>query len=445
MVFLHLPAIIHSCSSANSIVFALCAMLNLHVGINSLFEKHIRYWRFLAVLLFAILQSPILQSQGAFAASAATEFSATLEAEPRATFEAWYLAQISHRAAINGYWRKVDGKRSLRRKKKRARRALGDDDYVTTFPPKYNGPRLPKRLMARWRKFRAKDAPPRKPRDPLPGVADYLASAKRHYNFSPERIPEREFKRRYALEALRFGLRKDQVIRVFALETGGNGTADMQAGIHPITKRGRPISSALGYAQLLAANTINVMAKHGPKFVARLERKLNRERAPERRRILADKLRALRAMLRTAKSIPYKWSRQRALARTSRGRGLHPLNIDGDIGPWIQVIKLADIKRLAERRGKPNIDSVELELMNLAGPGTGLEMMRRVGLDKPTANFFSRRGYYRNSIVRGRTSAGLIQALAKRMDQNMKKKGSLEFLAVFDEIIASRKGPRVTQ
>ena len=400
----------------------------------------IRNGHCIAILLFAVFVAPV-----ALAATKASEFSATLGSEQRGVFEAWYVAQISHSAALNGYWRKVDSKRNTRRKKKRARRALTDRDYVSSFPPKYNGPALPKGLLAKWRKFRAKGAAPPKKRTSLPGIADYLASAKRHYNFAPERISEREFKRRYALEALRFGLSKDQVVRVFALETGGNGTADMQAGIHPISKRGRPISSALGYAQLLAANSINVMAKHGPKFVARLERMLRRERVPQRRRAIAEKLNALRAMLRTAKSIPYKWSRQRALARTSRGRGLHPLNIDGDIGPWMQVIKLADIKKLAARKGKPNIASAELELMNLAGPGTGLEMMRQAGIDKPTTNFFSRRGYYRNSIVRGQTSAGLIKALAKRMDQNMKKKGSQEFLAVFEEIIASRRQARVTQ
>lgn len=405
-----------------------------------MFGKFIRDWRCIAALLSAVCLAP-----AALAATKAKEFSATLAADQQKTFEAWYLAQIAHRAALNGYWRKVETKRRARRKKKRAKQALTDNDYVNKFPPKYNGPSLPKRLLAQWRSFRTKDAPPKKKRRSLPSVADYLASARRHYNFVPERISEREFKRRYALEALRFGLSKEQVVRVFALETGGNGTADMQAGIHPISKRGRPISSALGYAQLLAANTIGVVAKHGPKFVKRLERKLRRERAPERRRVLADKLRAFKAMLKTAKSIPYKWSRQRALARTSRGRGLHPLNIDGDLGPWIQVIKLADIKRLADRRGKPNIDSAELELMNLAGPGTGLEMMRRVGLSKPTANFFERRGYYRNSIVRGRTSAGLITALAKRMDQNMKKKGSREFVAVFDEIIANRQQASATQ
>ena len=41
------------------------------------------------------------------------------------------------------------------------------------------------------------------------------------------------------------------VVRIYALETGGQGTYDMQSGINPATKQGRPISSAPGYAQLL--------------------------------------------------------------------------------------------------------------------------------------------------------------------------------------------------
>ncbi|MGI9423674.1 MAG: hypothetical protein ACR2PA_10810 [Hyphomicrobiaceae bacterium] len=393
----------------------------------------------IAIVAMQVATSPLA------ARTQAAAFTNTLNAQERRAFEAWYVAQISHDAALNGYWRKISARRSLRKKKKRARRALVDSDYVTTFPPKYNGPQLAKALYKRWLNFSRKETPTTKPSKPLPGVADYLASAKRHYNFVPERIPEIEFKRRYAREALSFGLSKEQVVRVFALETGGRGTADMQAGIHPITKRGKPISSALGYAQLLAANSINVMAKHGSKFVRRLEKMIKRERRPQRQAQLREKLRALRAMLRTAKSIPFSWSRQRALARTSRGMGLHPLNIDGDIGPWMQVIKLADIKRLAERKGRGGISSAELELMNLAGPGTGLEMMRKVARNKPTANFFARRGYYRNSIVRGRTSDGLIVALGQRMDQNIKNKGAQEFLAVFDELLAQRRQTSSTQ
>ena len=86
----------------------------------------------------------------------------------------------------------------------------------------------------------------------------------------PKRATEREFKRSYADEALKVGLSKDQVVRVYALETGGLGTYDMQSGINPVTKQGRPISSALGYAQLLHANSTGELVKHGEAFAKRL-------------------------------------------------------------------------------------------------------------------------------------------------------------------------------
>ena len=52
-------------------------------------------------------------------------------------------------------------------------------------------------------------------------------------------------------------------MRIYALETGGQGTYDMQAGFNPLTKQGRAISSALGYAQLLHANSVGELVKHG--------------------------------------------------------------------------------------------------------------------------------------------------------------------------------------
>jgi len=273
----------------------------------------------------------------------------------------------------------------------------------------------------------------------LPGIPDFLASALSHYKFEPERIPEIEFKRRYAREALSIGLRKDQVVKIYALETGGNGTADMQAGIHPISGKGRPISSALGYAQLLSANTISVVTKHGRKFLARLEGMARRTSDSKRRQRLEAKIKSLRAMIRTARSVPNRWSRHQALSRTSRGRGLHPLNIDGDIGPWLQVIKLAELKKMAERKGRPSLSGAEIELMNLAGPATGLEMLLPVARDKPTANFFSRRGYYRNTIVRGKSAKDLVVALDERMKVNLQQRGSQLFSRVFDEIAAERR------
>jgi hypothetical protein len=105
----------------------------------------------------------------------------------------------------------------------------------------------------------------------------------------------------------------------------------------------------------------------------------------------------------------------------------------------MQVIKLRDVKRYAERAGRTVLTPEQLELMNLAGPGTGLEMMTALGSQMPTSNFFSRRAYMRNTIVRGRTGAGLLKALGDRMDVNQRNSGAREFAQVFDEIMQVRQ------
>lgn len=396
--------------------------------------------RFVFVAVVAALLSALFLVESAQARSAVKRFGETLSEAERAAFEKWYFAQLAHGAALDAYWRKVERKRRIRRVLRRKRRSFKARHYVATYPPRYEGPRLAPELAKRWRRFREKDRPPhRRKRSELPDLADYLAAARRYYKFSPERIPEAEFKRRYAREALAARLTKSQVLRIYALETGGRGTADMLAGIHPITRKGRPISSALGYAQLLAANTINMVAKHGRRFLIRLRAMARRTRDAQRRKVLLRKIRALRAMVRTARSVPFRWSRHVALSRTGRGRGLHPLNIDGDIGPWLQVIKLAELKELAGRRGRPKLSGAQIELMNLAGPATGLEMMRRVARDKPTTNFFSRRAYSRNTIVRGRDAQGLLVALEERMEANIKNDGAQEFGRIFDAILQRRR------
>jgi len=379
-------------------------------------------------------------AEGAHARSKVKGFASTLTQTERKAFEKWYFAQLAHDAALDSYWRTVERKRGVRRALRRKGRPFKARHYVTGYPPRYDGPTLAPDLLERWRSFRNRGRPRREKRtSTLPDLADFLSAARRHYRFVPERIPEAEFKRRYAREALAAGLTKSQVLRIYALETGGLGTADMLAGIHPITRKGQPISSALGYAQLLAANTINMVAKHGRRFVIRLQAMARRARTRQRRKMLVNKIRSLRAMIRTARSVPFRWSRHVRLSRTSRGRGLHPLNIDGDIGPWLQVIKLAELKDMAARKGRLRLSGAEIELMNLAGPATGLEMMRKVARDKPTTNFFSRRAYSRNTIVRGRDAKGLLVALEDRMSVNIKNKGAQEFGRIFDSLKRDRR------
>lgn len=368
----------------------------------------------------------------------AAEFAEQLSAQDRREFEAYYKAWTFYSAEKDAFWDRVEATRKARREKMRNGQLVTKADYVDAFPPEFEGPTLSKRLSAAWSKFQAGDeTKPQPPKAELPGIADYLAAAKRHYGFVPERISEREFKRRYAREALRLGLSKEQVVRVYALETGGIGTADMQAGIHPLRRSGKPISSALGYAQLLAANSIDELVKHGGEFVARLEQmSTSPEISAERRDQLRAKVVALRKMIKKAKSIPHVWSHHQRFANTGPGMGIHPINLDGDIGPWLQVIKLKGIKKFAARKGRHNLSPTQLELLNLAGPGTGIEMLTSVGLRMPTVNFFARRGYERNSIVRGRTSTELLEALKDRMDQNIKNSGAVEFAEVFDQLTA---------
>jgi hypothetical protein len=360
------------------------------------------------------------------------EFISGLTSTEREQFEAYIAAQRHHDHQLDSYWKDVGVRRVERKRKRVSGQELSPADYVNSFPPTYQGPKLSADLAKRWAQFQAQDAAQKPPPRPKPGLDDFLAHAKAHYDFVPERISEREFKSRYAREALASGLTKEQVVRIYALETSGLGAADMVAGIHPIRKTGTPISSAIGYAQLLAANTVSELAKSGPKFIERLQALAAHE--PARAPAIQAKIASLQKMIHVARSVPDDWGRHQALAATPRGLGMHAINLDGDIGPWLQVVKLKGLKTTATRKGVTKLTGAEIELMNLAGPLTGLEMMLPVAKDAPTPNFFERNAYARNTIVRGKTASQLIVALDERMDENIKNSGAVEFAAVFDEL-----------
>lgn len=349
------------------------------------------------------------------------------------TYRTYLAARAAFDRKLDAYWSDVDERREGRRHKRRSDASITAADYVAEQPPHYDGPSMPSdvaRIIASLRK-----SEPERERDELPGLHDFLAAAKSEYGYVPAAIAEREFKRRYAIEALRVGLSKTQVIDVYALETGGRGVYDMQAGIDPESRKGRPISSALGYAQLLAGNSVNEIARHGPSFVARLEEMAKVSGIPRQHALdLRRKSAILRKMVRAAKSVPYQWSRHVALGNKARGQGIHALNLDPDVGPWLQVIKLRGVLDHGLHAGRKGLSGPELELMNLAGPGTGLEMMTPIGRRVPTTNFFARAAYYRNTIVREKTGAELLAALEQRMRANEKNKGAVEFGRIFDEL-----------
>lgn len=337
---------------------------------------------------------------------------------------------------VQAYWAAIEDKRDGRRRKRAQGQAFTRADYVAEQPPKYAGPSL----AADIAKIVTEVKPP-EPDEPLPGVTDFLAAARAEFNFVPSPTTEKEFKRRYAEEALAVGLTKDQVVRVYALETGGRGTYDMQAGIDPDTRKGKPISSALGYAQLLSANSVNEIVKYGEVFGARLAAlAAGSDTTPRRATLLRTKVVVLRRMQKAARSVPNEWRAHMAFGTTHKGLAIHALNLDADIGPLLQVVKLQGLREEAERAGRPKLTGAEIELMNLAGPRTGLDMMEPVGRTMPTTNFFSFGGYWRNTIVRDKTAAELLAALDERIEINLKKSGSIEFAAAFDEALrAGRK------
>ena len=323
------------------------------------------------VVLLLALGAPALALPASAQEPVAKDLAQRLSPAQRKVYDAYRKARGQFERQLAAYWRTVDAKREARRAKHKAREAYTLADYVAEQPPKYTGPELPADIA----KIVTEVMPPDPP-VPLPALADFLRNAKALFGFVPTPTSERDFKRSYAREAVAVGLTKEQVVRIYALETGGQGTYDMQAGINPITKQGKPISSALGYAQLLHANSTSELVKHGEGFAQRLAAMAAAPgTARERAEALAAKAAIVRRMLRAARSIPNEWSEHVRFGGTPQGQGIHALNLDADVGPWLQVLKLKGLKDEAAAAGRDNLRGVEIELMNLAGPRTGLEMM----------------------------------------------------------------------
>jgi hypothetical protein len=365
---------------------------------------------------------------------------ARLTPEQQQIYGSWRAARSAFEAEYDAYWAAVDGRRDGRKKKRAAAQPFTAADYIPTFPPKYAGPALPDAITKALVDPTTPVAPPN-PESQLPTVNDYRMAALTEHGFAPEQTTEIEFKRRYAAEALAIGLSKDQVIRVYALETGGNGTYDMQSGYHPVTRLGKPISSAIGYAQLLSGNSVGELLRYGEGFARRLDAMAASDQSgvPWRSASLRRKAGIVRAMVADVKTVPDEWGVHVKFGGTPKGMAIHALNLDADVGPWLQVIKLKGLKdTAASEAGRTALSGAEMELMNLAGPRTGLEMMTTLGRTIPTPNFFSRGGYERNSVARDRIAGDLLLELGRRMELGLLKPGSIEFAAAFDAVAAGR-------
>ena len=142
------------------------------------------------------------------------------------------------RAAVRArpYWNSISEKRRGRNAKRRAGQQITLDDYVLTQPPVYSGPKKPVDPSAPEPAARARRS------RWSPDLIQAAAEAIPVHAAAPgerSRVQARLCQGRAAA-----GLTREQAVRVYSFETGGNGNYDMQSGIeHAARGRSRPRSA----------------------------------------------------------------------------------------------------------------------------------------------------------------------------------------------------------
>lgn len=350
-------------------------------------------------------------------------------AEYRRKLREYQEARTAFEEQAGAYWAAISEKRKVRNAKRRERQAITLGDYVLTQPPVYTGPKRPISPEPEEEK------PPRE-RKPLPVVADFVRAAADHFQFTPQRPSfEADFKRAYARYARAAGLTREQAVRVYSFETGGNGSYEMQSGLNPSKPGSRAISTAIGYNQLLTTNSVELLAEQGHEFIKELTaRAAQLSGAP--RKAMDHKLAVLKRMVAFTRTVPDTWSEHEKLAKTPQGWAVHAMVLDIDVGPMLQTHKLLTSVHFARAKGHHRpLTAAELEMMNLTGDGTGLDMVtmpQAMREQVPTSNFFQRGGYERNPVaIRHNTVAKLLAVTDERMDFNSNKPGAKELAAAF--------------
>jgi hypothetical protein len=345
-----------------------------------------------------------------------------------ARLAAWHTAHDPYEQAAEAYWDDVAAKRRIRNTKRRTHERIEPTDYVLTHPPVYDGPPRPADPNA-------PPGPQPGERAPIPVIADFIRNAQQQFGFVPD-LPRNdlEFKRAYAGVAKKAGLTRDQIVGVYAFETGGNGSYDTQAGVSP--RRATAISPAVGYNQLLSTNSVSMLAEHSALILGSLRQK-EKALGGEPKRAMLRKIEAVKRMIAYARSVPQRWSDYDRLAKhTAGGIGIHAIVLDRDIGPLVQVQKLLNSVHFARMKGyQAPLRAPELELMNLTGDSTGLDMVTMPDGYRarvPTANFFQRNGYERNPVAR-RTGvvANLLADIDGKMERASQSPGAKELAAAF--------------
>ena len=353
-------------------------------------------------------------------------------AEYRRKLREYQEARAAFEQEASAYWGSIADKRRGRNAKRRDRQQIALDDYVLTQPPVYTGPKRP---VDPQPSPTEPDETPR-PRKTIPVVADLLKAALEHFQFTPQRpADEVEFKRAYARVAAAAGLTREQAVRVYSFETGGNGNHDMQSGLSASRPGSRAISTAIGYNQLLTTNSVELLAEQGHEFVHALTEKAARL-SGALRQAMDRKIAVLKRMVAYARSVPDEWAQHEKLGDTPQGWALHAMVLDIDVGPLLQTHKLLTSVIFARAKGYTRaLSAAELEMMNLTGDGTGLDMVtmpQPMREQVPTSNFFQRGGYERNPVaIRNNTVAKLLDVTDRRMDSNSNLPGAKDLAAAF--------------
>lgn len=385
-------------------------------------------------LSLAMLYSPhIGVAEESTNASASAEPAMSQKTEYNRQLEEFLLARQQFDATSDSYWNLITQKRLERIAKRHSRENVSLDNYVLTQPPIYSGPSQPVDPAAPT----PQQVPPIK--NSIPVVTDFLKFALDHFRFIPQRPEsEIEFKRAYAATAAAAGITREQAVRIYAFEAGGDGRYDVQAGLEHPAPGAQAVSTALGYNQLLVTNSVGLIAEKGDQFIESLTRK-GSTLSGDSRKLIEHKILVLRSMVDFARTVPNKWSEHEKLARTPQGLGIHALNLDIDLGPLLQTQKLFDSIIFARKNGYNSspLSAAELEMMNLTGDGNGFDMIT-MPLEMrplvPTSNYFQRTGYERNPVAaRNNVVSALLAATNAIMDRESKLPGARDLFLAFPD------------
>ena len=346
-------------------------------------------------------------------------------------YEAWRNAYNAYNKQATAYWDQISAKRKLRNEKRARGQTIALTDYVLSQPPLYSGPAKPSTGKTTG------------PSRSIPGVDDFIAASKRVYGFQPERPSnESEFMRSYVNAAQEIGLNREQLVSIYAFETGGDGTHDLQSGMIKGKANARPISTAIGYNQLVATASVSLMWEYGNDIAKELRQKAQQASGTERTKLL-EKANVVERMTAKAKTVPHNWGAQSELAKTDAGLGMHAMTMDKDVGPLLQIHKLRTSLTFLRRKGVSRpLSGAELEMLNLTGDGNGYDMVTMPSQYRakvPTANFFLRPGYERNPVaIRNNTVAALLDATESKMEANMQKDGAQMLNRIYQSTTLAR-------